>query len=255
MGGYAGVSCTRDILDPEHISVLRTFAQRGVLLAFDYDGTLSPIAPTPESARLPATTKRLLVRVAAQYPLVVISGRALADISVRVADIGVRHVFGNHGLEWSGGTSRPRAQVHSWAEQLREQLSGHPGVFVEDKTHSLSVHYRLAPDNERALQFILPVVRALPQVRIICGAAAVNLLPEHGANKGVALRRALEESGCERAIYVGDDDTDEDAFGAVKRDLLLGIRIGPSWTSRARYHLDSQESIDLLLQELIDAGV
>jgi trehalose 6-phosphate phosphatase len=254
MGGYAGVNCTRAILAPEHISVLRSFAHRGVLLAFDYDGTLSPIAPTPESAHLPATTKRLLVRVATQYPLVVISGRALHDISVRVADIGVRHVFGNHGFEWSGGKSRPRAQVHSWAQQLREQLSGQPGVFVEDKTHSLSVHYRLAPDNERALQFILPIVRALPQVRIICGAAAVNLLPKHGANKGVALRRALEETGCERAIYVGDDDTDEDAFVAVKRDLLLSIRIGPSCTSRARYHVDSQESIDLLLQELIDAG-
>ena len=146
MGGYAGVNCTRAILAPEHISVLRSFAQRGVLLAFDYDGTLSPIAPTPESAHLPATTKRLLVRVAAQYPLVVISGRALHDISVRVADIGVRHVFGNHGFEWSGGKSRPRTQVHHWAEQLREQLSGHPGVFIEDKTHSLSVHYRLAPD-------------------------------------------------------------------------------------------------------------
>jgi trehalose 6-phosphate phosphatase len=248
------VKCTRPILAPEYISALRSFAQSRVLLAFDYDGTLSPIAPTPQSAHLPATTKELLVRVAAQYSMVVISGRALDDISVRVGDIGVRYVFGNHGFEWSGGKTRPpRAQVHQWVDQLREQLSGHPGVFVEDKTHSLSVHYRLAPDNERALQFILPIVQTLPDVRIIPGAAAVNLLPTHGANKGVALRRALEETGCEKAIYVGDDDTDEDAFGALKRDLLLTIRIGSSCTSRAKYHLESQESIDSLLRELIDA--
>jgi trehalose-phosphatase len=114
------------------------------------------------------------------------------------------------------------------------------------------VHYRLAPDNARALQLILPIVRALPNVRVICGAAAVNLLPKHAANKGVALRRALEETGCVKAIYVGDDDTDEDAFGALKPDTLLSIRIGSSRESRATYHLDSQESIDQLLQTLID---
>ena len=172
---------THDILAARHISALRTFARTHVLLAFDYDGTLSPIAPTPERARLPASTKRLLVRVAKKYPMVVISGRALADISERVSEIGVQHIFGNHGLEWSGGASRPRAQVHRWVEQLTAQLSEQRGVVVEDKAHSVSVHYRSAPDQEQALRAIMPVVRKLPEVRIICGAAAVNLLPKDGA--------------------------------------------------------------------------
>jgi trehalose 6-phosphate phosphatase len=253
MGGHAGVSCTRDILDPVHISDLRTFARSRVLLAFDYDGTLSPIALSPERARLPAAIKRLLVRVAQRYPLVVISGRALVDISARVADIDVRQIFGNHGLEWSGATSRPRVQVRQWVDQLHEQLDGIPGIVIEDKAHSLSVHYRSAQDHGRALRLILPVVRALPGARIISGAAAVNLLPDHGANKGVALRRALDTSGCERAIYVGDDETDEDAFAAFKPDRLLPIRIGASKKTHARYHLESQESMDLLLRALIEA--
>jgi trehalose 6-phosphate phosphatase len=252
MGGYVRLRCTHDLLDPRYLPVLRTFARTPVLLAFDYDGTLSPIAPTPEKARLPATTRRLLRQIATHYSVVVISGRALADISERVATIGVKHVFGNHGLEWSGGTSKPRAQVHKWVDQLREQLAGHRGVIIEDKVHTLSVHYRSAPDHDRALAFILPVVRKLPHVRVICGAAAVNLLPDHGANKGVALRRALELSGCNKAIYVGDDETDEDAFGALESDTLLGVRIGASGESRARYHLSSQESIDLLLQQLLE---
>jgi trehalose 6-phosphate phosphatase len=247
------VNRTHDILAARHLTALRTFARTHVLLAFDYDGTLSPIAPTPERARLPATTKRLLVRIAQAYPLVVISGRALADISERVAEIGVQHVFGNHGLEWSGGPSRPRAQVRRWVSLLTEQLSQQRGVVIEDKAHSVSVHYRSAPDQERALRVIMPVVRKLPEVRIICGAAAVNLLPKDGANKGVALRRALELTACDTAIYIGDDETDEDAFGAVRPEKVLSIRIGPSDASRARYHLDSQESIDLLLRALVDA--
>lgn len=242
---------THDILAARHLPALRTFTRTHVLLAFDYDGTLSPIAPTPERARLPVTTKRLLARVAKKYPMVVISGRALADISERVAEIGVQHIFGNHGLEWSGAASRPRTQVHRWVQQLTEQLADQPGVVVEDKAHTVSVHYRAAPDQEEALHVIMPIVRKLPEVRIINGAAAVNLLPKHGANKGVALRRALELNACDTAIYVGDDDTDEDAFGAVKPEKLLSIRVGPSEASRARYHLASQASIDAFLNELI----
>jgi trehalose 6-phosphate phosphatase len=247
------VNRTHDILAARHLATLRTFARNHVLLAFDYDGTLSPIAPTPERARLPVHTKRLLVRVAQKYPMVVISGRALADISERVSEIGVQHIFGNHGLEWSGGASRPRAQVRQWVHQLTEQLAGHRGVVVEDKAHSVSVHYRSAPNQEEALRLIMPIVRKLPEVRIINGAAAVNLLPKDGANKGVALRRALELSACDTAIYVGDDETDEDAFGAFKPEKLLSIRVGPSDASRARYHLAAQHSIDLLLDALIDA--
>jgi trehalose 6-phosphate phosphatase len=253
MGGHAGVTCTRAILVPPQIDDLRTFAGARVLLAFDYDGTLSPIAPTPERARLPEATRRLLTRVAEHYPVAVISGRALADISGRVADIGVRQVFGNHGLEWSGGSSQPCPRVRQWVHQLGEQLGGHDGIVVEDKLHSLSVHYRAARDHQRALGLILPVVRMLPDVRVICGAAAVNLLPNDGANKGVALRRALDSSECDSAIYVGDDDTDEDAFGALTPEKLLAIRVGPSATSQAGYHLDSQESIDVLLQTLLAA--
>jgi trehalose 6-phosphate phosphatase len=252
MGRHAGVSRTRDILDTNHISELRTFAESRVLLAFDYDGTLSPIAPTPERARLPAPTKRLLIRVAKHYPLVVISGRALADISERVADIDVRQVFGNHGLESSGASARPRVQVRQWVDALHEQLDDAPGVVIEDKAHSVSVHYRAAADHRRALQRILPVARALPGVRVICGAAAVNLLPDHGANKGVALRRALAASGCDKAIYAGDDETDEDAFAAISPDKLMAIRIGAAKKSHARYHLESQESMDLLLRALIE---
>jgi trehalose 6-phosphate phosphatase len=247
------VNRTCAILDQPHVSELRTIARARVLLAFDYDGTLSPIAPTPEQAQLPAGTRRLLVQVAHLYPLVVISGRALADICERVADIGLRHVFGNHGLEWSGGPSQPSPQVREWVHQLRDRLGNHQGIAIEDKTHSVSVHYRLSPDHRRALRIILPAVRALPDVRIICGAAAVNLLPKAGANKGVALRRALEVSGCDRALYVGDDKTDEDAFAALPAEKLLAIRIGSSAASRARYHLEAQESIDRLLRALIDA--
>ena len=68
--------------------LLRQFAWSNVLLAFDYDGTLAPIASDPERAALRPTTRRLLSEVARRYPCVVISGRARADAQSRLLGVG-----------------------------------------------------------------------------------------------------------------------------------------------------------------------
>jgi len=99
MGGNVGVTRTRNILANRNLPVLSTFASSNVLLAFDYDGTLAPIAAAPRLARMRARTHQLLVRVTRVYPCVVISGRTLSDISRRVKRIPLCYVFGNHGLE------------------------------------------------------------------------------------------------------------------------------------------------------------
>ena len=93
------MSRTRAILARRNVGILSEFARSNVLLAFDYDGTLAPLAPTPARARMRARTQDLLVRVSRRYPCVVISGRVLADITQRVKGIPLGYVFGNHGLE------------------------------------------------------------------------------------------------------------------------------------------------------------
>ena len=93
------MSGTVDVLSPHHRPILAGFALSNVLLAFDYDGTLAPIATTPAAAKMRSTTERLLARASRRYPCVVISGRMLADISQRVQEIPLWYVFGNHGFE------------------------------------------------------------------------------------------------------------------------------------------------------------
>jgi trehalose 6-phosphate phosphatase len=180
----------------------------------------------------------------------VISGRALADVSAKLAGTNIRHIFGNHGLEMAGARLRPDRVVRRWITPLRDHLSGLAGIVVEDKTHSVSVHYRAARDERAAIAAIEEVVRRLPRVRVVTGAAVMNLLPEGRAHKGLALNQALALSGCASAIYVGDDETDEDAFRAPVPGRLLAIRVGRSASSAARYHLESQSAIDCLLDEL-----
>jgi trehalose 6-phosphate phosphatase len=84
------------ILAKRHIHKLANFASSNVLLGFDYDGTLAPLASNPGIARMRASTSRLLASVARRYPCVVISGRARDDLARHVGDIPVRQLSGNH---------------------------------------------------------------------------------------------------------------------------------------------------------------
>jgi trehalose 6-phosphate phosphatase len=251
MGGNVSVSRTRPILAKPNIPILCEFAHSNVLVAFDYDGTLAPIASTPERARMRRRTEELLKRVSDRYPSVVISGRMLDDIAGRVKPIPLRYVFGNHGLEPIAPASHVGNRLtREWLRRLREGLPDYQGVIIEDKRHTVTIHYRAARDRRRAMAAIDRAVRDLPDVRVVGGAEAVNLLPRDGANKGVALQRAARLFKCSTAIYVGDDDTDEDAFAVEGLDRILGIRIGATTSSRARYHLVSQGEIDAFLRTL-----
>ncbi|OFW07456.1 MAG: trehalose-phosphatase [Acidobacteria bacterium RIFCSPLOWO2_02_FULL_68_18] len=230
--------------------ILRAFASSNVLLAIDYDGTLAPIAPTPDQARMRVRTRRLFTQVAHRYPSIAISGRPLDDIARRLVGIPIRSVFGNYGGEPSP-QGKPPVRVGAWVTHLRERLSTLSGVVVEDKGYSVTIHYRRARNKDRAIAAIHDAARALPGARVLGGVEAVTLLPREGPDKGVALQRARRLLRCDTAIYVGDDDTDEDAFASAHPDRLLSIRVGPSRKSRARYHLQRQADIDRLLQSLL----
>ena len=235
-----------------HIRTLGEFAHSNVLLAFDFDGTLAPIVQDPARARMRPRTRRLLGAVARRYPCVVISGRARHDVLKRVGSVPVWQVSGNHGLEpWAQNPAYP-TQVQDWVRRLRRDLASHPGVVVEDKTYSVTVHYRRARYRQRALAAIKHATKSLHNARLLGGKDAVSLIPHGAPNKGVALERARRLLACDTAIYVGDDETDEDAFSARHAEGLLGIRIGLRGSSSAHYGLRTQEEMDDLLQLLLD---
>jgi trehalose 6-phosphate phosphatase len=240
------------ILADQQRSLLAGFARANVLLAFDYDGTLVPIAPTPAEPRMRETTRRLLIEAARLYPCVIISGRALDDLSERLAGVPVWYLFGNHGLEPPRPGIVSPTPASEWARELERRLPDDPGIVIEDKRYSLTIHYRNARDKRRAVEAIDRVVARLPDARALGGAEAVSLLPRGGGNKGVALQQACRWFACDSAIYVGDDATDEDAFSSTYPEKLLTIRVGAAADSHARFHLACQDEIDSLLEILVD---
>jgi len=242
----------KDILSRSNRDVLARFARTRVLLAFDFDGTLAPIVCDRARALMRPATRRLLARLARLYPCVVISGRARADLLRRVRTSGVRTVIGDHGMEPWDAREEPSREVRRWARVLRQQLERWRGVSVEEKRFSVSIHYRGARRKREARAAVLQAAAALRPARMIGGKDLVNLLPQAAMHKGVALERERIRRRCRTAIYVGDDDTDEDVFANARADRLLAIRVGARRSSKAPYFVRSQARIDGLLRELIE---
>ena len=241
---------TVSILAPRHRQLLAGVALSNVLVAFDYDGTLAPFATRPEDAHMRQRTRVLLAAVAQAYPTVVISGRALADITDMVKSVPLWYVYGNHGLEPIPVASSD-AETKGWVDMLTAHLPRDLGVRIEDKGYSVTVHFRGVANPEEAVRAVEDVVRLLPDdVSVLRGSEALNLLPPGGSRKGAALIQAMEMFACHDAIYVGDEDTDEAAFATG--DRTLSIRVEPSEHSRARFHLGSQRQIDRFLARLVD---
>jgi len=228
--------------------VLRRFMTSDVLLAFDFDGTLAPIVNDPDRARMRFTTRRLLRRLAGAALCVVISGRSRADVRNKLVGTGVRHVIGNHGAEPWERAAETALQVARWNAALVRNLPVLPGLRIENKKMSVTLHYRQCRWRTRARSEILRVARLLPEVRLIGGKEAVSLVSKNAPSKGTALRRELSRWACDRALYVGDDETDEDVFSLSGDPRLLTIRVGRKRNSAAQYFLRNQPEIDDLLR-------
>jgi trehalose 6-phosphate phosphatase len=242
----------RYLFEPSSLRSLAEIARSNVLLAFDYDGTLSPIVEDPGSARMRPRTRELLTELAKLYRCVVISGRSQDDALRRLRGVGVSEVIGNHGLEPWRRTESFAAMVREWLPVLKRDLEPLPGVALEDKIFSLAVHYRGSPSRRVARSRILLAASRLRRARVVGGKCVVNLIPDDAPNKGVALDAARRRLACKRAVYVGDDETDEDVFAIDDPGRLVTIRVRRKATSRAAFFIRDQTSIDRLLSTLTD---
>ncbi|MGK5088248.1 trehalose-phosphatase [Bdellovibrionota bacterium FG-2] len=236
------------------LQVLESLSFTQTLYAFDFDGTLAPIVTKPESAKPSLTTARLLGELNQCASVAVISGRSVADLRSRVEFRGA-HLIGNHGLEGLGvrkaAIKKAAAVCGAWAQQLAngwEALKTHNGVFVENKTYSLALHYRRSRNKQQARAELFALIAGLqPAPRVILGKCVMNLVPAGGPHKGVALLEAMMKLNLKCAFYIGDDDTDEDVF-SLSDNRLITVRVGQSRTSQAQFFIRRQSEIVRLIR-------
>ncbi|MCH8893831.1 MAG: trehalose-phosphatase [Chloroflexi bacterium] len=213
-----------------------------VLLLFDYDGTLTPIVARPEIATLSDEMRRSLSVLAAmdRFVVGVVSGRGLADLEALVAIPGLVYA-GNHGLEMRGGGMdflHPEAlafeaSLAEVARLLERALAEVPGILVDNKRLTLSVHFRSTPDsysaqvNATVLTTAAPFVEA-GQMKITRGKKLLEVRPNLDWGKGKAIEKIREDCGdSPLTMFFGDDATDEDGFAVVQNAGGLAVFIGP----------------------------
>lgn len=170
----------------------------------------------------------------------VISGRDTDQLAERLPVDGLV-MIGNHGLEErdpAGSRLAPevepflpalREAAQTFAQRAEAQL---PGVLVERKRATVSVHFRNTPrpvDAGPTLETALREIAALTGLELHAGRLVWELRPPVPIDKGQVLRRLVQAFPADSIIYIGDDVTDESAFIALKemsdrRTLAVGVR-------------------------------
>ena len=241
-----------------------------VAILTDIDGTLAPIVPTPDMSEVPEELRGLLRELAGRYLLVAgISGRKTQD-ALDLIGLDEMVYFGNHGFEiLRDGEVEviPDAlpyfeRVQELERRSKEELAP-LGAFVEEKGITASIHYRNVPPEigERSVRFVKAEGERLG-LRVTVGRGVVEARPPIRADKGTAVRALVEEYRPRRAMFLGDDTTDLDAFrelaalreeGTLEEILRVGVRSDegpPEIVTEADIVVDSVEGVGEVLRVL-----
>jgi len=213
------------------LDIHTVLAQHPRGLVFDIDGTLSPLAPTPDEARLYPGVAELLEQARQHAHVAIITGRGLAD-GARMVNVDGLTYIGTHGLEWSDGLpalhpvqlipeALPYAEPGQYLlDYAEKELAALPGLIVQRKSVGGTLHYRLSPDPEQARERIFAVMEEPARqvnMRLREGKRAVEVLAPLTVNKGHALRRLVTRYKLRGILFAGDDRTDLDAVLEIER--------------------------------------
>ncbi|MBL0225703.1 MAG: trehalose-phosphatase [Geobacteraceae bacterium] len=242
------------LFSPKGLSDMARYVAPDTLFAFDLDGTLAPIVEDYSAVRVSEPVRATLGRLAKVAKVAVITGRSRQD-AMAILAFEPQLLVGNHGAEWPAQAGSLDCKTSSicqmWHEKLLDILSTAQGVEIEFKGDSLSLHYRKADDVENTLSLIDAAIgKLVPTPRRIGGKFVVNLLPMEALTKGDALVAAMEMFGLQRAIFIGDDVTDEEVFKLVNVDVF-GIHIGKDDQTAAPYYLKRQSALLGLLNSMV----
>jgi trehalose 6-phosphate synthase/phosphatase len=254
------------LVDADFESWLGDFLRNYRLALFlDYDGTLCPLTDHPSRAKLSPKMRRTLEVCAARddIDITIVSGRAIEDVKAMVKQKELTYA-GNHGLQIDGGdihdfVHEDLVHYRERAVELCESLKrlSVDGAWIEAKGPTLTYHYRAVPEDSRE-----ELVKEARQIIRRAGYqdrdahCAVEARPPIGWDKGRAVLHILRTrygpawSEHMRVVYVGDDETDEDAFRFLA-GLAVTLRVGtPNTPTAATRRLADVSGVHALLDWL-----
>jgi len=249
----------------------------------DFDGTLSPMASTPDGASIAPGVREVLRALASQIELVgIVTGRAVDDARARV-DLPDLLYVGNHGLEWAergkhidhpAGVAAAES-VTKALQRIFNELDGAittAGLIFEDKRLSGSIHYRLCEDPVEMGLILGRITERIAEsfgLHVASGKMVFELRPSASVSKGTALTEIVLQRGLRAAVFLGDDVTDVDGFRALREmreehrlaTLAVGVLTpdtAPSVIEESDVLLDGVDDVvhmlERLSQQLLDSG-
>lgn len=166
-----------------------------------------------------------------------------------------RFIVGNHGAEDPDAIDE---SLEATFDALRTRLRGRradllaAGVTVEDKGHSMALHYRLARDVGRAFETITHTLADLgPDLRVYGGKRVVNVVAARATDKAQAVAGLVQRCAARSAIFVGDDINDEPVF-ARDEPTWLTVRVGrDDPNTKAKFCVDTSNEIPVMLDRML----
>ncbi len=237
---------------------VRVQRARRRFLGLDYDGTLAPFRIERMKARPFPGTMGLLSRVAESTStrLAVLSGRPMEDLHKLLGSLRIE-MAGSHGYEVCDRTGLTKnikldLSISEGLEaaylQAKEYGLDHN---IERKVASLAFHSRGVLDYAERIELAKSLWAPFAAkyglaLRDFNGGVELRVT---GVDKGTALLEMLrsEPDDC-LIVYIGDDDTDEDAFKVVQ-GRGIGIRVGSyGMRTAASGRLPNCEAVQRFLQ-------
>lgn len=197
-------------------------------LLLDVDGTLLDMAPAPDLVVVPAGLTQVLGQICERLKgaLALVSGRPIADLDLLFAPL-VLPAAGEHGAEVRHDAdqpiialaARPEALVSLHA-RLTAAVAGIAGVQIERKRTGFAIHYRQAPHLAAELRRLVDdgVAEYATEIHVQPGKMVLEI-KGRGCSKARGVAALMEEPpfAGRRPLFIGDDATDRDAFGAVRQ--------------------------------------
>jgi len=225
-------------------------------LFLDFDGTLADLAPRPDAVQVDPDLRPTLERlqVVLDGALALVSGRAQDDLDPFLAPLRLPTAFEHGAVRRCANQTlcvAPSPPLKTALATARALVGQHPGLIMEHKSHSVALHYRLAPQLEALCHAHMgQAIAGEPSLQLLQGKAVVEV-KSVAVNKGEAIAAFLQEAPFQGRVpvFAGDDVTDEAGFRRVQQLGGIGIKVGDG-ASCASYRMADPHSLRQWLQRI-----
>ena len=233
----------------------------GCRLLLDYDGTLVPLASSPELAVPDDELLEVLARLCAMpnMDVEIVSGRPRQPLQQWLGHLPLT-LWAEHGFwrrerrerEWvaaGAGRSDWLARLRPILQQFTEST---PGASIEEKSAGVAWHFRnVEPEfgarQAHELRMLLGDALSNQPLEVLEGKKVIEIRLR-GISKALVVQRRRLFRGT--TIAIGDDRTDEDLFRALPRSAIT-IAVGRH-ASSARYAVPDCRRVRAILTVIAD---